>query len=85
MLDLCPMLRNFNSLKRHIDYLPLLVAGRFYFSQRSKSVTSLSYSMNLDVIRMLHCFQGMPAVSRSTTTFPAVAFTQTLERRFVLS
>jgi hypothetical protein len=67
------MLHNFNSHPGHIEYLPLLVAARFYFFQRSMAVTALPYSMNLDVIRTLHRFQGMPANAASwfvNPTFP---------------
>jgi len=58
--------------------LSLLVTACFHFFQSSMAVKTLPDWMNLNVIWMLHCFQGIPAVPWLTSAFLLVTFAKAL-------
>jgi hypothetical protein len=74
MLDLRSMFCDFNSHPGYIKYLPLLIVARFHFFQHTLAVTALLYSMNLDAVWILYCFQSISCMSWLTTTFLAMPF-----------
>jgi hypothetical protein len=78
MLDLRSMFCNFDPHPGHIEYLPLLMIVRFYFLQDSMAGTAFPDSMNLNVVRTLHGFQGIPAVSWLPAAFLLVPFAKAL-------
>jgi hypothetical protein len=68
------MLGHLDGHPRQVEDLSRLVAVGGHFSQRSPAMDTLPYSMNFDVMGMLHCLQRVPFVSRLTACLLATPF-----------